>query len=183
MTPAQQELLKLSLATQLGWQPDRVIWSGAPRPVFVGNGDASRVGFLELSLLSLVGNGASDSSRTVWEGTPPTRTVTIHKARIATVQFDAFSLQANVEAFNIIERVYSVLQEVATEAEHEAAQISICEVGRTNANAPFSADKGFFSRAIGEVSFNVTWEETDRSAPAESIGSASATLEPIEEET
>jgi hypothetical protein len=178
MTPLQRETLRASLVRGLGWQDDRVIWDGGPRPVLVAGvpGDLSRMGLLTLSIVSLVRVGEADERRATWSDDPiPVRSVAIHKQRVATLQFDLVSLVPSVEAYEAIERVWTVLQSEEFEAAHEASEVSLAALGDSRP-APFNSNGGAFSRQIGEASFNVAWTEGDTTAQAGYIEFASANL-------
>lgn len=176
MHPDQADRIKAAVRQILAWQPDRVIWDNEPRPSLAGSSDASRVGFVELSVLQSSGVGGHADEQRETRDEAGNRIRTHHKMRLVSLQFDCYSLQPKVGGMAIAERILSGFQDEAIEADNEASEISIFELG-TVRSLSFRAEGGKFDRATVDIKFYMAWDEVDATAEAATIHTASADVE------
>lgn len=167
MNPSQRATLRDVCNRVLGWQPDRVIWGGTPRPHLGGLVDATRLGLLELNMVSSVPvTGHEEKRATVaGVGAGAIRTVTTHLSRITVVQFDLYTVDPAAYVEDYCHDLAAGIQDDARNAELEAANVSLVDVGTVRA-LPFKPDGALFSRAALEATFHCTWTREDRTAEA-----------------
>ena len=165
MNAAQRATLRDVCNRVLGWQPDRVIWGGTPRPHLGGLIDSTRLGLLELNMVSSVPmTGHEEKRATVaGSGVGAVRTVTTHLSRITVVQADIYCVDPAAYVEDYCHDLAAGIQDDARIAELEAANISFVESGLVQP-LPFKADGALFSRAALELTFHCTWERVDRTA-------------------